>query len=469
MLARFLEPHDMGVYAAAAVIIELITVLTQTGVGPVLIQRSNSLVSHYQTAWTINIIRGTVIFCVLQLFGQFFVTVYSSDPDVKQVIQVLAFSALLGCSSSAYFINFQKRIDFRTIAIFNIACRLAGLIATIIAAYLLRSFWALVVGNFVTTTMNLLLSHVLAPGNHRLTLSKASDLIGSSRWVMLHEICAFTSLKIDTFLITRFLGTRTLGIYDVGYQVAMMPLQEIALPVSRALFPGLASLASDREAFRDLLTSFLAAIFYLTVPASIGLFLIAELLVSSLLPEEWFDTIDVIRVLVALALMRSLFSPTISALMGAGQLELNAKLSALGAILSISFLSFGVVVYGLIGMMVAAILVAALRSVIYLRILQKLDMFNLREYFMTIWRALIAALFMAFCVDQFIKFGSDSLSIHQFPMLLATISVGMISYTAVVNLLWVLAGKPGGVESSVDKWLRDQLKSLGKSKDSGLL
>lgn len=468
MLARLLEPHDLGVYAAAAVIIELITVLTQTGVEPVLIQRNNPLVSHYQTAWTINIIRGVVIFCVLQIFGQFFVTVYSSDPDVKEAIQVIAFSALLGCASSAYFVNFQKNIDFRTVAIFNITCRLAGLIASITAAYFLRSFWALVVGNFVTAAMNLLLSHMLAPGEHRLTLSKASDLIGSSRWVMLHEICAFTSLKIDTFLITRFLGTRTLGIYDVGYQVAMIPIQEIALPVSRALFPGLASLANDRGAFGDLLTSFLAAIFYLTLPAAVGLFLIAELLVSSLLPEEWFAIADVIKILVALALMRSILSPAISALMGAGLLKINAKLSAAGAFLSISFLSFGVISYGLIGMMVASIIVAALRACIYLNVLQKLEMFKITDYFKGIWRAVIATFFMAFLISQFIEFGLKNLSVDQFSVLLATIPVGIVSYILFVILLWILVGNPDGVESNVYAWLTAKAKSLPKNKTTGV-
>jgi O-antigen/teichoic acid export membrane protein len=462
ILARFLNPRDLGVYAAAAVVIELVNVLTQTGVETILVQKVRLSVSHYQTAWTINIIRGAIIFCILQIFAQFFITAYSSDPGIRQAIQVIAFSALISCFSSAYFINFQKHIDFKTIAKVNIICRLTGFVATIIAAYILRSFWALVVGNFSITTMNLLLSHKFAPGKHRLTLSEGKHLIGSSRWVIFHEVCAFFSLQFDKFLITRFLGAKSLGIYDVGYQIAMVPIQEIALPVSRVLFPGLASLAHDREAFRNLLTSFLAAIFYLSVPAAVGLFLVAELLVSSLFPVEWFGTIEVIEILVVLALVRSFFGPTISALMGAGQLELNAKLSALSAFLSLLFLSFGMVTYGLIGMMSAAVFVSVIRLSVYLGVLQKLGMFRIYEYLTMIWRAVISTFLMAFCVESYIKIEPETLSLNPISMLLTSISIGMISYTFFITLIWALSGRHDGIESSVINWAISHKKGMAK-------
>lgn len=449
ILARLITPYDLGVYAAAAVVVELVHILTEVGIYPALIQRKNPSRDFYQTAWTVQVIRGFGIFVIVQILALYFIELYSDDAMVQQAIQVVAISTILHGFSSIYLVNFQKHIDFQSLLKFDMTCRILGFIATIAAAYYLRSFWALVVGNIVLAVSRLILSHIYARGPHRLTLKSSGDLLHVSRWILVHEIGAFVSLKSDTFLITRFLGPQTLGIYEVGYQVAMAPTQEIALPISRALFPGLAKLQEHKEKFTEMLTFTLASIFYIALPAGMGLILIADPLVATLFPEEWHDAAHVIQMLAIFGVARAVFGPCVSALMGKGHMKLNAMLTLFNVVLRVSALSYGLFAHGFEGLLAAAALIAVVQAMVYIFVLVKIDMLMLPRLLTMSWRAAAAALVMSFVLALLLEAGGLLSASSSAVTLLASVSAGAVIYLTALLGVWAISGRPAGIEEAV--------------------
>ena len=446
ILSRLITPYDLGVYAAAAVVLELVNVLTDVGIYPVLIHRKNPDATFYQTAWTIQVVRGITIFLLLQIFVEYFIYLYTNDNAVHDVIQVLSIALIFSGFNSIYLVNFEKNIDFKGLLKFKITCRVIGFIVTVISAYVLKSYWAFVIGSMASTFAALMLGHIYARGPHRFTFKSSHELLGASRWVLIHQIGSFVSLKSDTFLITRFLGPQALGIYEVGYQLAMIPTQELALPVSRVLFPGLAKLQDNKIKFSEMFTTALSAILCIALPAGIGLIIIADPLISFLFPEDWQDAIQVVKILAIFGMFRVLFGPCVSALMGSGNMKLTAGLTLLNMVLRVGALSYGLISHGLFGLLVASAFIAGVQAVIYISLLVKKEMLNLSHLILKSWRAVFSTFIMAVVLKVIIH-NADSLFLSSdMTILMALVSAGCLVYILTLFVVWRMSGSPPGLE-----------------------
>lgn len=446
ILSRLITPYDLGIYAAAAVVIELVNVLTDVGVYPVLIHRKKPDVTFYQTAWTIQVVRGITIFVLLQVFAEYFIHIYTDNNAVGDVIQIISIAIIFSGFNSIYLVNLQKNIDFKRLLKFKLTCRIVGFTATVISAYLLRSYWALVIGNIAGTFAGLVLGHLYAPGPHRFTFEAGHDLLGSSRWVLIHQIGSFVSQKIDTVLITRFLGLKTLGIYELGYQLAMLPSQELALPVARALFPGLAKLQDDKKKFAEMLTTALSSILYIALPAGVGLIIVSGKLVSFLFPESWKQAAEVLQILAVFGMFRVLFGPCISALMGYGYMKLTALLTLINMILRIGGLSYGVISYGLHGLLVSSVLIAAIQAVIYISVLVNKELLSFSQLIGKSWRAVFSTLTMAALLKMIIHNVDSLFSSTETALLFLLVAIGCLVYILTLFLVWKVSGSPSGLE-----------------------
>ena len=65
VLARLLAPEDFGYLAIAMVTIQTLAGVTDLGMIPALIQRRHLEAAHYHTAWTLGLVRGTMISTVV--------------------------------------------------------------------------------------------------------------------------------------------------------------------------------------------------------------------------------------------------------------------------------------------------------------------------------------------------------------------------------------------------------------------
>ncbi len=449
ILAPLITPYDLGVYVAAAVVVELVHTLTNVGIFPILIHKKDPSVVFYQTAWTIQLIRCFIIFIIIQLFAEYFFYFYSDDEAVREVIQVVSISILIGGFSSIYLVNFEKNIDFKTVLKFRLICRVIGFFATIAAAYILQSYWALVIGNIVGALTTLLFSYFFAPGAHRITLHSSREFLNVSRWLLTHEISTFISLKSDTFLITRFLGPQPLGVYEVGYQVAMAPTQEIALPISRALFPGLAKLQDDKSKFAEMMTFTLIVILYIALPVSTGLFIIAEPLITSLFPENWHNAIIVVQLISIFGFFRVFFGPCVSALMGAGHMKLTAKLSLFNMFMRTGALTYGIITFDLMGLLIASSIIAAIQSAVYLTVLAKKEMLHFSQLIRDLWRACFSVILMIVILEVLFSYLNFMQSSSSILVLLAYIVVGCLVYVISLICLWRQFGKPTDIEGII--------------------
>src|SRR3954462_5823223 len=93
MLARLLVPADFGVVAMAMGVVTLLEVFAAFGFDNALIQKRNVDRSHYDTAWTFNIIFGALVAVSLIVLA-WPASLFFHQPALSRVLCALALASL---------------------------------------------------------------------------------------------------------------------------------------------------------------------------------------------------------------------------------------------------------------------------------------------------------------------------------------------------------------------------------------
>ncbi len=145
VLARLLTPADYGVVAIAMVIVATIEVFNQTGQQLAIIRLPHPTREHYDAAWTIFIILSTILGTAIWLAAPL-AQIYFHEPRAAAVVKVLAFRTFLGGFENIGVVDFQRNLQFHKVFQYRTYPSLISFVVGLIAAFVLRNYWALVIG-----------------------------------------------------------------------------------------------------------------------------------------------------------------------------------------------------------------------------------------------------------------------------------------------------------------------------------
>ncbi len=111
ILARLLVPADFGLVALATMLYGLIEVMGQFGFDVVLIQNQSAGRRHYDTAWTLTVIRNLVLAGLLAA-GAPWAAGFFEEPRLQSILYWLALAALVEGFANIGVVNFRKELRF---------------------------------------------------------------------------------------------------------------------------------------------------------------------------------------------------------------------------------------------------------------------------------------------------------------------------------------------------------------------
>ena len=313
ILARLLLPEHFGLVAIGTTTVGVAVNVTNLGMIPALVQRRSADEVHYDTAWTVGVLRALAITGLMVLSAPFFASAFDAR-EATNVIRALALRPLFEALASIQIAGLTRELRFRQLASIRVPPAIVDLALAVALASQL-GVWAMVVGTLGGAATLIVISYVVAPHRPRFTIDrKAADaLIRFGRWIFVRGLLAVVGGAMIQLVISRTLGVAALGLYSLASKLAFLPYQVASDVVGSVAFPLYARLQEDGRAaagaFRGLLTGSAC----LLVPAySIILFLAPDL-VDHVLGPRWEGTAPIIQTL-AVAGVLGLFEETASPL-----------------------------------------------------------------------------------------------------------------------------------------------------------
>ena len=131
------------------------------------------------------------------------------------------------------------------------------------------------------------------------------EIAGFSGNLVGFQIFTYFARNMDTMLIGRFLGATELGYYNLAYRLMIWPLQNISWVAGRAFFPALSRLQDDKPRLRQAYVRAAAAVFLVTAPLTLGLFVLREPFVVAIMGERWLKVADLLFWLAPASMVQS--------------------------------------------------------------------------------------------------------------------------------------------------------------------
>lgn len=458
ILVRLLTPSDFGIVAMAMSFVAMAQLLSAFGFDIALIQRRDSTDAHYHSAWTLNVILGLLIALAI-VAAAWPIARFYGQPAVFWVVCAIALAPLIGGMENIGIVMFRRDLNFRKEFTFQLSRRLIGFAVTIPLAFWLRNYWALVVGMITLRLAGTVISYLIHPFRPRLSLAKARSLIGFSRWLLLNNIVGFLKERSSDFFIGRMLGAAPLGVYNVTYEIAIMPTTELSAPINRALLPGFSRIAARAVEMRVAYGNALGMLALFAVPAAAGIFAVAPFIVPVMLGPNWLSGIFLMEILAFNGGLLLFHSSICAVLIANGHPHLVTKTNGLYVVVLLMLFAVLVPSQGLPGAAFAALTASVIMTPVYLMQVRRSLGIPAALYFRIATRPVLAAVGMVLLVRWALPQWTSGMSAHVAAgWLLLGIGLGMVSYALLLLGAWLAQGRPEGAERVLLDKIRQRLK-----------
>lgn len=395
VLARLLTPEIFGIWAICMTLNRGLTVFSETGFASALIQRQERAEEARDTAFTLLILRGALLsvvaFALAPLFSRFY-----ELPLLQPLISVMAIAFFLSGFHNINTILQQKELRYHRLALLDQTTIVLGFVFVVAAAYFYRSVWALVAGHVFTAAVTVILSYLIIPGRPRLAFNRAlaRELFHYGKFVGAAGIVAFITLELDNLVIGKVLGMEALGLYAVAYMLANLPATQLAKVISGVMLPAYSKLQADIPALRAAYQRTLAFVSMLTIPATVGLAVLAPQIIGVIYGEHWMAGVDALRILAIFGCLRSIgvLSGYLYNAIGKPKISFYFTLAKL-AIIAATIYPL-IVAYGIIGAAVSVTLPSLLTFFLDFVVLRKVIGLKIREALFPLLRILIFSTIM---------------------------------------------------------------------------
>ncbi len=295
-LTRLLVPEAFGLMATISALMLTLNLIFDVGSGPVIVQsKRGSDPVFLHTAWTLQIIRGLVIWSfaiVAALFiayGQSHAvfkegSVYD-DVRLPWLMVVTIFSMVLIGFGSVNGKVAERNLDLGKTTTIDFGAQVASTIAMVAAAAITHSIWALVLGSLLSAGLRCAMSHIYLPGPRprlRMEREALDELISKGKWVMFSSVLGLIALAGDRLLLSGLFDGTTMGLYSIAFGLASMATSAVGAVFGRIMLPSFSEVLRERpeqlqETYRkfqqltDLVVGTLGSFMFMAAPAIIGI------------------------------------------------------------------------------------------------------------------------------------------------------------------------------------------------------
>jgi len=466
ILARLLPPADFGVVGLTAALIGAFEAMSDLSMNTAIVRHPDPKKKHYNTAYTIGVLRGFLIGGLALLCAEPLADFYG-DERLRYVAWALAGQSVIFGFTNIGTADFQRDFTFGRDFAYLAARKLGGSITSIaVALTIWPDYRALVAGLVLGSIASVAASFILHPMRPRWSFEAFSELFGFSKWMLATNLLDFAQRRCDTLIIGKTLGLTPLGFHALAMELANLVADDFAQPLRRATMPGFAKLQSNLKELRMQFASAYGASMVFAVPFALGVALVAEPAIRLAFGPDWAAAAAPLKILCLYGLFGASVQFCWPLIVSMGEPRRLAPLQIITLMLGAPMIWWASIHFGLTGAAWAMSAMGGLFALLVLRSALSLCGGTVLDIITWAPRSLAAGLAMVLAVrgiQTVVPYdGEASLAAIN---LFASVAVGAIIYPLALLILWQLAGRPDSTEAHILKMARGFLP--GRQREVG--
>jgi len=240
VLTRLLVPEFFGIMALAYVFQIGLHLFSDIGLAPGIIRSSRGNEPLFlNTAWTLQIIRGLILWCFSLIIAWPVAKLYQ-EPALVLIIPTIGLNSIFAGFESTSLIILNKELRIGKLTFVELSVQFVSLICMIAIAYTYKNIWSLVFGGLIASVLKTVWSHFLDSRiRNRFLLDKTAvtELFTFGKWVFISTAMMFLATQADRLLLGKFFPLALFGIYSIAVIFAELPKNIITTLSNRVMFP----------------------------------------------------------------------------------------------------------------------------------------------------------------------------------------------------------------------------------------
>lgn len=307
LLARVLTPADFGLIAVVMVVMTLVALFQDMGLKQALVQRQGADDRLASTVFWLALALGIGWFLLLFVCAPWIGGLFH-QPEMVPLVRLMAVQFLITPFGLVQEARLLKELAFKRLFwAEGLAVMLPGATALWLA-YGGYGPWALAIGllsGIAIRTGSLWWMVPWRPG----PMSGRGELLRLFRfggWVSAEAGLGWLIMYADQAFAGRFLGAGQVGLFRMGFALALLPVTAISQALGQVLFPAFSRHQDNLPEVARGFATCLRLISLLSVPVGVMIWQFVDPVLVWLLGAKWAPSVPVVQVLAVAGVMASL-------------------------------------------------------------------------------------------------------------------------------------------------------------------
>jgi O-antigen/teichoic acid export membrane protein len=449
ILARLLSPDDFGLVAIAMSIIMIVEAIMELPLGFALVSLPIRTKAHYDTVFTLQLLRGLTLAVLLLMASWPFSQIYNDSRLIWLICALSVAPASRGLSSPRI-IEFSIDFNFLPNLVMEVAGKLFALTLSVGCAWLSRSYWSLALGTIASPITMCMVSYIYAPYRPSISLKKWHDFSVYVRWTTFGQTISALVWQMDMLMLGRFVNRFELGAFAMAANLAGLPSQIFVVQLMNPLVVAFTSVREDTERLAAAYQKSAASIVALGLPIMIGIGMNSEAILRLAFGAKWLSAVDILRGL-CWAIIPSFFtSPLPPLAVTLGKSRVITRLLIIELLVKFPLTLIGILLNGVAGAVAARMVIALVIAACALLTVRGLIGLSVRSQLLATWRPTSSAAIMAIAIAPLAGSFVEGTTYFELAFRFATtVAAGAAVYGGAMFAMWGLCGRPDGLEAHI--------------------
>jgi lipopolysaccharide exporter len=339
-ITHFLDPQAIGEVGAAMVLVALANQMSTIGIGQYVLAKASDGPRATFHATVLHLVTGVVAIGLVVALASPLTALFNA-PHAASFVPGVAVAIMLDRIGYVPERIVIRDLRFRTIAGTRALTDVANTGFSLGLAVLGFGGWAIVVANIVRSGLRAIVfiyaadrSAWLSP--HRLSRAVYKSILDFGIPTWFGSICEFASARVDNLLISYLFGPRVMAHYQVAYNLADVPADQIGEQVAEVLLPSFVKMEPEER--KKAVVSSAGLLAFVVFPVAIGFGAVGKTLIALMLRPVWADVAPMLTILCVLSLMRPLSWQLGAYLMASGRPRVAMVCSTVKLVVIVAFM-----------------------------------------------------------------------------------------------------------------------------------
>lgn len=429
ILARLLLPEEFGLVALSGLVLAVVNVFADCGLGQALIQKktADDLDSNtvFYAGLMISIVLSVILYLIAPFLGELF-----DQPAVIPLIRVSSLILLFSSYNSVQTAEISRALDFKKFFYVGIISSFVSGAVGISMALSHMGVWALIAQRLsYTITKTVTLNRIITwSPKLQFSIDRFRSLFSYGIKLMASGVIGMIFNQMKGFLIGIKYQPSDLSFYNRGESLPSVLCNNINGTVNQIMLPALSKLQDNPELMKSgLRRSMMLSSFFL-FPMMFGLVATSDNIITILFSDMWSASVPFLQVISIGYCFQILSSANLMAINAIGRSDVSLKLEFIKKPIFLILLIIGVNISPL-----AIAMAVAINSIFAMMINawpnRKLIHYSLSEQWKDIYPQFLIAIFMGILV-----YIVGLLNINIYVLILLQILLGIIVYIGLAKL-----------------------------------